>query len=94
MAAEGHDYHRGEMDIREQANTFHAFGALTKWLSLATAVILVHNHSSGDPTPSSADVQMTRQINEIAKPLGIAVHDHVIIGRSGHVSMKGLRLTV
>ena len=41
MAAEGHDYHRGEMDIREQANTFHAFGALTKWLSLATAVILL-----------------------------------------------------
>jgi len=58
----------------------------------ATAIILVHNHPSGDPTPSSADVQMTRQINEIAKPLGIAVHDHVIIGRSGHVSMKGLRL--
>ena len=41
MAAEGHDYHRGDMDIREQANTFHAFGALTKWLSLATAVILL-----------------------------------------------------
>ena len=41
MAAEGHDYHRGEMDIREQANTFHAFGALTKWLSLATAVLLL-----------------------------------------------------
>ena len=41
MAAEGHDYHSGEMDIREQANTFHAFGALTKWLSLATAVILL-----------------------------------------------------
>ena len=41
MAAEGHDYHRGEMDIREQANTFHAFGALTKWLSLATAVVLL-----------------------------------------------------
>ena len=58
----------------------------------ATAIILVHNHPSGDPTPSSADVQMTRQINDIAKPLGIAVHDHVIIGRSGHVSMKGLRL--
>jgi DNA repair protein RadC len=58
----------------------------------ATAIILVHNHPSGDPTPSSADVQMTRQINEIAKPMGIAVHDHVIIGRSGHVSMKGLRL--
>ena len=41
MAAEGHDYHRGEMDIREQANTFHAFGALTKWLSLATAMVLL-----------------------------------------------------
>lgn len=58
----------------------------------ATAIILVHNHPSGDPSPSSADVQMTRQINEIARPLGITVHDHVIIGRSGHVSMKGLRL--
>jgi len=58
----------------------------------ATAIILVHNHPSGDPTPSSADVQMTRQINDIAKPLGISVHDHVIIGRNGHVSMKGLRL--
>jgi DNA repair protein RadC len=58
----------------------------------ATALILVHNHPSGDPTPSSADVQMTRQINDIAKPLGISVHDHVIIGRGGHVSLKGLRL--
>jgi DNA repair protein RadC len=58
----------------------------------ATALILVHNHPSGDPSPSSADVQMTRQINEIAKPLGIAVHDHIIIGKSGHVSMKGLKL--
>lgn len=58
----------------------------------ATALILVHNHPSGDPSPSSADVQMTRQIAEIAKPLGITVHDHVIIGKSGHASMKGLRL--
>ncbi|MFY8030820.1 MAG: RadC family protein [Devosia sp.] len=58
----------------------------------ATALILVHNHPSGDPTPSSADVQMTRQINDIAKPLGIALHDHVIIGKSGHASLKGLKL--
>jgi DNA repair protein RadC len=58
----------------------------------ATAVILVHNHPSGDPTPSTADITMTRQIVEIAKPLGILVHDHIIIGRDGHASLKGLKL--
>jgi DNA repair protein RadC len=58
----------------------------------ATALILVHNHPSGDPAPSSADVQMTRQINDIARPLGITVHDHIIIGRNGHASLKGLKL--
>jgi len=58
----------------------------------ATALILVHNHPSGDPSPSSADVQMTRAIADVAKPLGITVHDHIIIGRSGHVSMRGLKL--
>jgi len=58
----------------------------------ATAVILVHNHPSGDPAPSGADVQMTRAIADIAKPLGITVHDHIIIGKSGHASLKGLRL--
>lgn len=58
----------------------------------ATAVILVHNHPSGDPTPSAADIAMTRQIVEVARPLGIAVHDHVIVGRNGHVSMKGQKL--
>ena len=58
----------------------------------ATAVILVHNHPSGDPTPSRADIQMTQSIVEIAKPLGIAVHDHVIVGKDGHASLKGLKL--
>jgi len=58
----------------------------------ATALILVHNHPSGDPSPSTADVQMTRQIIDVAKPLGITVHDHIIIGRAGHASMKALRL--
>ena len=58
----------------------------------ATAIILVHNHPSGDPSPSTADVQMTRQIVDVAKPLGVTVHDHIIIGKSGHASMKGLRL--
>ena len=58
----------------------------------ATAVILVHNHPSGDPTPSRADIDMTKTIIEVGKPLGIAVHDHLIIGREGHASFKGLGL--
>jgi DNA repair protein RadC len=58
----------------------------------ATAIILVHNHPSGDPTPSRADIQMTQAIVEVAKPLGIAVHDHIIVGKEGHTSFKGLRL--
>jgi len=58
----------------------------------ATAVILVHNHPSGDPTPSQADIAMTQEIITVAKPLGIAVHDHIIVGRDGHASLKGLKL--
>jgi DNA repair protein RadC len=58
----------------------------------ATAMILVHNHPSGDPSPSTADVQMTKQIIDVAKPLGIAVHDHIVVGKAGHASMKALRL--
>jgi DNA repair protein RadC len=58
----------------------------------ASGVILVHNHPSGDPSPSAADVQMTRQISDIARPLGITVHDHIIIGKTGHSSLKGLQL--
>ncbi len=58
----------------------------------ATALILVHNHPSGDPTPSRADIDMTKMIIDTAKPLGITVHDHIIIGKDGHTSLKGLRL--
>jgi DNA repair protein RadC len=58
----------------------------------ATALILVHNHPSGDPTPSQADIQMTQAIINIATPLGISVHDHIIVGKNGHASLKGLRL--
>ncbi|MBP0578814.1 DNA repair protein RadC [Labrys sp. LIt4] len=58
----------------------------------ATALILVHNHPSGDPSPSSADISMTRTIADVAGPLGIVVHDHIIIGRDGHVSLKAQRL--
>ena len=57
----------------------------------ATAIILVHNHPSGDPTPSRADIQMTKAIIDVAKPLGI-VHDHIIVGKEGHASLKGLKL--
>ena len=58
----------------------------------ASAMILVHNHPSGDPTPSRADIEMTREIAAAGKPLKIAVHDHLVIGRSGHASFKSLGL--
>ena len=68
-----------------------------KWVKRAlelstTAIILVHNHPSGDPTPSRADIQMTQQIIAVASPLGISVYDHIIVGKEGHASMKGLKL--
>ena len=53
---------------------------------------MMHNHPSGDTTPSQADIRMTQEVVAIAKQLGIAVHDHLIIGRSGHTSFKGLGL--
>jgi DNA repair protein RadC len=58
----------------------------------ASAVILVHNHPSGDPTPSRADIEMTRDVITAAKALKIAVHDHLVIGRSGHASFRALGL--
>ncbi len=58
----------------------------------ASALILVHNHPSGDPTPSRADIEMTRTIIESAAPMGIVIHDHIIVGKQGHASMKGLQL--
>lgn len=58
----------------------------------ATAIIMVHNHPSGDPTPSQADIQMTKAVIEVSKPLGIAVHDHIIVGKHGHASLKGMKL--
>ena len=55
----------------------------------ASALILVHNHPSGDPTPSSADVEITRQIIEAGRALRIAVHDHLVVGRDGVASFQG-----
>ena len=54
--------------------------------------LLLHNHPSGDPTPSRADIEMTRAIAEVARPLGISVHDHLIVGKDGHASLKALKL--
>ncbi|MDA5194812.1 RadC family protein [Govanella unica] len=58
----------------------------------ATAIIVVHNHPSGDPTPSKEDVEITRKLKEAAAKLDIAVHDHLIIAKSGHASFKTLGL--
>lgn len=58
----------------------------------SAAIILVHNHPSGDPAPSRADIALTRDIADAGKKLGISVHDHVVIGANGHSSMRGLGL--
>jgi DNA repair protein RadC len=58
----------------------------------SSAVILVHNHPSGDPTPSSQDVKMTLDIIAVAAPLGVTVHDHIVVGKQGHASLRGLGL--
>ena len=66
------------------------FKVALKWS--AASVIVAHNHPSGDPTPSGADMRMTRELVDIAKPLGIAIHDHIIVGRDGHASFRSLGL--
>jgi DNA repair protein RadC len=58
----------------------------------ATAIILVHNHPSGDPQPSQQDIRLTREIVAAGRPLGISVHDHVIVGANGHSSLRGMGL--
>ena len=60
--------------------------------SQAIGIVLVHNHPSGDPTPSKADIAVTREIINAAKPLGVTVHDHLIIGRGRHTSLRDLGL--
>ena len=58
----------------------------------ATAIIMVHNHPSGDPTPSRADVEMTEEVRDVGALLGIVLHDHVVISKSGHESFKSMGL--
>lgn len=71
----------------------HVREVIRRAMDLGSAgIILVHNHPSGDPAPSRADIQLTREISEAGRRLGIMVHDHVIIGASGHSSMRALGL--
>jgi DNA repair protein RadC len=82
-------------EVMNQGTVDHAHPreVVRRALELASsAVILVHNHPSGDPTPSAADVDMTRQVVEAALPLRIAVHDHLVVGRDGVASFKALGL--
>ena len=58
----------------------------------ATAIILVHNHPSGDPAPSQQDIKLTRDIVDAARHLNISVHDHIIIGARGHTSLRAMEL--
>jgi DNA repair protein RadC len=58
----------------------------------SAALILVHNHPSGDPSPSKQDIDLTKQISLAGKPMGIVVHDHIIIGQNGHSSLRSLGL--
>ena len=81
------DHHVGDGSIDEAA--IHPREVIRKALDLgASALILVHNHPSGSPQPSRADVQVTQRIAEAGRLLGVTVHDHVIVGREGHFSLK------
>ena len=81
------DHHVGDGDIDQAA--IHPRQVVKQALDVgAAALILVHNHPSGDPTPSRDDVQLTRAIVDAAKPLGILVHDHLVIARTGHKSLR------
>ncbi|WP_159982694.1 MULTISPECIES: DNA repair protein RadC [unclassified Novosphingobium] len=77
----------GEGSIDEAA--IHPREVIRRALDLgAAALILVHNHPSGSPQPSRADIEITNRIAEAGRLLGVSVHDHVVIGREGHVSLK------
>jgi DNA repair protein RadC len=58
----------------------------------ATAIIVVHNHPSGDPTPSQADVKLTRELAEAGRRMKVTVHDHIIVGSHGRSSLRALGL--
>ncbi|MEP5938749.1 MAG: DNA repair protein RadC [Erythrobacter sp.] len=81
------DHHLGDGSIDEAA--IHPREVIRRAMDVgASALILVHNHPSGNPEPSQADIQITRKIAEAGRLLGVTVHDHVIIGSEGHVSLR------
>jgi len=81
------DHHVGDGSIDEAA--IHPREVIRRAMDVgASALILVHNHPSGSPEPSRADIQITQRIAEAGRLLGVTVHDHVIIGREGHVSLR------
>ena len=69
--------------------TVHVREVIVRALEVGSAsIILVHNHPSGDPSPSRADIEITRAIIDAGKTIGLTVHDHLIVGSSGHVSLR------
>ena len=85
------DHHVGDGSIDEAA--IHPREVIRRAMDVgASAMILVHNHPSGSPEPSRADIQVTQRIAEAGRLLGVTVHDHVIVGREGHVSLRSKRL--
>ena len=72
------------MHVREVMKRAMAHGA--------TAIIIVHNHPSGDPKPSQADIKLTRELVEAGRHMKVAVHDHVIVGTGGHSSLRTMGL--
>ena len=86
------DYHNSAPNADPQSR-HHLWNHLEKMLAFQydkASRRMIHNHPSGDPAPSAADIRMTQDIVQIARPLGISIHDHVIVGRHGHASLKGL----
>ncbi|NQX93943.1 MAG: DNA repair protein RadC [Erythrobacter sp.] len=81
------DHHHAEGSINESA--IHPREVIRRAMDVgASALILVHNHPSGNPEPSRADIQITQKIAEAGEHLGVTLHDHVIVGREGHVSLR------
>ena len=81
------DHHVGDGSIDEAA--IHPREVIRRAMDVgASALILVHNHPSGNPEPSRADIQITKRIAEAGRLLGVTLHDHVIVGREGHVSLR------
>lgn len=81
------DHHVGDGSINEAS--IHPREVIRRAMDLgASALILVHNHPSGNPEPSRADIQVTQRIAEAGRLLGVTVHDHVIVGREGHTSLR------